>query len=322
MENNLDRSKKCHVNLGRSRFSRTKITFGISETMPDIFFKKLILFSGIVVFALVISIFITLILNSIPSIKEFGLKFFITRIWDPVFEQYGALPFITGTIATSFLAILITIPFSIAISIYLGGEFIKETSFSSSLLKNSIDLLAGIPSVVYGFFGLFVLVPFIRYFQIKLNIEPYGLGIFTASIVLSIMIIPFSASIGREVIEMVPREIKEAGYCLGGTKYEVIRYIILPYCKSGIVAGILLALGRAIGETMAVTMVIGNSNLMPSGIFSLGNTMASIIANEFTEAVTTLHLSSLIEIGVVLFLITAIVSMAGKIIVRRFAVPK
>jgi len=160
----------------------------------------------------------------------------------------------------------------------------------------------------------------VRYFQIKFGIQPYGVGIFTASIVLSIMIIPFSASLGREVIEMVPAEIKEAGYSLGATRYEVIKYIVLPYCKTGIIAGLLLALGRAIGETMAVTMVIGNSNLMPANIFSPANTMASIIANEFTEAVTELHLSSLIEIGIVLFIVTTLVSITGKLIIRRFVI--
>ena len=267
-----------------------------------------------------IAIFVSLVLNSIPSIREFGFSFFTGRVWDPVFEKYGALPFVTGTITTAFLALFITIPFSIAISLYLGGDFIKEKSFFAGFLKNSIDLLSGIPSVVYGFFGLFIVVPVVRYFQIKFGIQPYGVGIFTASIVLSIMIIPFSASLGREVIEMVPAEIKEAGYSLGATRYEVIKYIVLPYCKTGIIAGLLLALGRAIGETMAVTMVIGNSNLMPANIFSPANTMASIIANEFTEAVTELHLSSLIEIGIVLFIVTTLVSITGKLIIRRFVI--
>jgi len=190
----------------------------------------------------------------------------------------------------------------------------------ANFLKNSIDLLAGVPSVVYGFFGIFVIVPAVRYLQIKSGIDPYGVGIFTASIVLSVMIIPFSASLGREVIEMIPSEIKEAAYALGSTRYEVARHLILPYARSGLIAGILLALGRAIGETMAVTMVIGNSNQIPKTIFAPANTMASIIANEFAEAVTTIHLSSLIEIGIVLFIVTTIVSILGKIIIRKFAV--
>ncbi|MGC8804537.1 MAG: phosphate ABC transporter permease subunit PstC [Candidatus Ratteibacteria bacterium] len=278
----------------------------------------MLLFAGITLFLLVLSILCSLVINSMPSIKAFGLKFFTGTVWDPVFEQFGALPFVAGTLLTAFIAIFITIPFSIAISIYLG-EFSKSGTYSS-FLKNSIDLLAGVPSVVYGFFGIFIIVPAVRYIQVKFNIAPYGVGILTASIVLSIMIIPFAASLGREIIEMIPSEIKEAAYALGSTRYEVTRHVIFPYAKNGLIAGILLALGRAIGETMAVTMVIGNSNNMPKNIFAPANTMASIIANEFTEAVGTLHLSALIEIGVVLFIVTTIISITGKIIIKKFAV--
>ncbi|MCM8821979.1 MAG: phosphate ABC transporter permease subunit PstC [Candidatus Omnitrophica bacterium] len=318
MENNKHRI--CHINPDWKQFSRVKRLFKISDIMPDFFFKKVVFLSGLAVLLLVISILVSLVIDSMPSIKAFGFRFFTVRIWDPVFEEYGALPFITGTIITSFLALLISVPFSLAVSIYLGGDFIREKSFFAGFLKNSVDLLSGIPSVVYGFFGLFLVVPVIRYLQTKFGIAPYGVGIFTASVILSIMIIPFSASLGREIIQMVPAEIKEAGYSLGSTRFEVIRYIVLPYCRSGIIAGILLALGRAIGETMAVTMVIGNSNLMPSNIFAPGNTMASVIANEFTEAVSHLHLSSLVEIGVVLFMVTTIISVTGKIIIKRFTV--
>lgn len=320
MEKDKNQSRLCHINPYWNRLSNIKKVFRVNDFLPDFVFKNVIFIAGISVLILVFSILVSLIINSLPTIKEFGFKFFIDKIWDPVFAKYGALPFVTGTVLTSFIALLITIPFSIAISIYLGGEFIKENSFFAGFLKNSVDLLSGIPSVVYGFFGLFIVVPFVRYFQIKFNIEPYGVGILTASIVLSIMIIPFSASLGREVIEMVPAEIKEAGYSLGGTRYEVIKHVILPYCKSGIIAGFLLALGRAIGETMAVTMVIGNSNFMPKNIFTPANTMASIIANEFTEAVTELHLSSLIEIGVVLFIVSAIINIIGKIVIKKFAI--
>ncbi|HOK79928.1 MAG TPA: phosphate ABC transporter permease subunit PstC [bacterium] len=292
--------------------------FRTQHSPADFVFRTILLFSGIMLFLLILSIFCSLIINSMPSIKAFGLKFFTGTVWDPVFEQFGALPFVAGTLLTSFIAIIITIPFSIAISIYLG-EFSKSGAYSG-LLKNSIDLLAGVPSVVYGFFGIFVIVPAVRYIQIRFNIAPYGVGILTASIVLSVMIIPFAASLGREIIEMIPSEIKQAAYALGSTRYEVVRHVIFPYAKSGLIAGILLALGRAIGETMAVTMVIGNSNMMPKTIFAPANTMASIIANEFTEAVSNLHLSSLIEIGVVLFIVTTIISIAGKIIIRKFAV--
>ncbi|HON05899.1 MAG TPA: phosphate ABC transporter permease subunit PstC [Candidatus Ratteibacteria bacterium] len=286
--------------------------------LMDWIFKKILFISGVSIFFLVLMIFIFLVLNSMPSIKEFGFRFFLSKSWDPVFEKFGALPFIAGTIFTSFLALLISLPFSLSISLYLG-EFSKS-GFFSGFLKNSIELLAGVPSVVYGFFGMFVLIPIVRYLEIKFNIEPYGVGIFTSSIILSIMIIPFSASLGREVIELIPQDIKEAAYSLGSTRYEVIKRVVLPYAKSGITAGILMALGRAFGETMAVTMVIGNSNVMPKGLFSPANTMASLIANEFTEAVSRIHLSSLIEIGLVLFIISAVFSIMGKIFIHKFSI--
>jgi phosphate transport system permease protein len=174
--------------------------------------------------------------------------------------------------------------------------------------------------VIYGFWGLFVLVPIIRGLQVKLGVLPYGVGIFSASLILSVMIIPYAASIGREVIALVPSDIKEAGYSLGATRQEVVTKIILPYARSGIGAGILLALGRALGETMAVTMVIGNANILPRSIFSPGNTMASVIANEFAEATGRLYLSSLIEIGVLLFLVTVIINLIGKYVIQRVTV--
>jgi phosphate transport system permease protein len=183
-----------------------------------------------------------------------------------------------------------------------------------------IELLAGVPSVIYGFCGLFLLAPLVRNLEMKLGMAPYGVGIFTASLVLSIMIIPYSASIGREVIGLVPSDLKEAALSLGATRFEVIRKVILPFGGSGIVAGILLSLGRALGETMAVTMVIGNSNFIPKSIFSPANTLASVIANEFTEATGSLYLASLIELGLVLFIVTTIINLIGKLIIRRMGV--
>jgi len=262
--------------------------------------------------------FLTLIFNSYPSLKAFGIKFFYEKKWDPVFNEFGALPFLIGTILTSFLALIISIPFSLSLSIFLG-EYYREGKLSL-ILKNLLDLLAGIPSIIYGLWGLFFLVPIIRNLEIKMGITPYGVGIFTASIILSIMIIPYSSSIGREVIELVPSEIKEAAYSLGATRYEVIKKVIIPYAISGILSGIFLSLGRALGETMAVTMVIGNANILPKNIFSPGNTMASVIANEFTEATGDLYLSALIEIGLFLFLVTFIINFIGRILVRKYIV--
>ncbi len=271
--------------------------------------------SSLIVLVLVIAIFITLLISSLPSIKEFGVKFLYSSTWDPVFGEFGALPFLVGTLLTSFLALAISIPFSLAISLFLG-EYFKDSPFSS-IIRSLVELLAGIPSVIYGFWGLFFLVPLVRSLQMALGIAPYGVGIFTASVILAVMIIPYSASMGREVISMVPSSIKEAAYSLGATRYEVIKKVTIPYAKSGIFAGVLLALGRALGETMAVTMVIGNSNFLPKSIFAPGNTMASLIANEFTEAVDDVYLSALIEIGLILFVVTMLINLAGKQIIKK-----
>jgi phosphate transport system permease protein len=219
-------------------------------------------------------------------------------------------------VVSSFLALIISIPFSFAIAIYLG-EY-KPTGWLSNFLKNIVELIAAVPSVIYGFWGLIVLVPMVRMLEIKLGVLPYGIGIFTASLILAIMIIPYAASLGREMIRLVPSSLKEAAYSLGATRYEVIRSVVLPFTKSGLFAGILLSLGRALGETMAVTMVIGNTSLIPTSIFAPGNTMASVIANEFTEADHSVYLSALIELGLVLFLVTVVINMIGKRIIKKF----
>ena len=282
----------------------------------DSVFRKTLTYSSLLFIALLIGMFITLLIQSMPSIKEFGLGFFTSTTWDPVNIEFGSLPFLVGTLITSFLALAITIPFSLSISLFLG-EYYKK-GFFSSLLRNCVELLGGIPSVIYGFWGLFFLVPIMRSFEEKMGIPPLGIGILTTSVLLFIMIIPYAASIGREVITLVPESQKEAALSLGATKYEVIKSVILPYARSGIFAGILLALGRALGETMAVTMVIGNSNALPKSIFGPASTMASVIANEFTEATGDVYLSSLIQIGLLLFLVTTVISIIGKKIIKRF----
>ena len=281
-------------------------------------FQRILLISALVVVILVLAILLSLIISSFPSLKAFGLNFFFSTTWDPVSSRFGAVVFLAGTLLTSFLALLICLPFSLAISIFIG-EYFRERILST-LLKQVTELLAGIPSVIYGFWGLFVLVPIVRNLEMKLGVLPYGVGILSASVVLSVMIVPYAASIGREVIALVPSDLKEAGYSLGATRQEVVTKIILPYARSGILAGILLALGRALGETMAVTMVIGNSNIIPRGIFSPGNTMASVIANEFTEATGALYLSSLIEIGLLLFIVEVIINLIGRYVIKRVTV--
>ncbi len=281
-------------------------------------FQSLIAGAAVLMVVLVCAVFLTLVFNSLHSIKEFGFRFFYGTTWNPVTGEFGALPFLAGTLITSFLALAISLPFSLALAIHLGEYSTKGTI--AALLQTAIELLAGIPSVIYGFWGLFVLVPMVRSLERMLGVNPVGVGIFTASLVLAIMIIPYSSSLGREVIRLVPDDLKEAAYSLGATRFEVVRKIVIPYVLSGITAGNLLALGRAIGETMAVTMVIGNSNTIPTSIFAPANTMASVIANEFTEATDHLYLSSLIEIGLLLFVVTMIINVAGKQIIKKMSI--
>ena len=289
-----------------------------SNQKAEFAFQKILLLSALSILILLVAIFLSLLFQSIDSLKLFGFSFVIRKTWDPVSGTFGALAFLVGTLLTSFLALLISFPFSLALAIFIG-EYYKE-GILHAVIKNVTDLLAGIPSIIYGFWALFVLVPIVRGFQMKFGIFPYGVGIFTASLILSVMIIPYAASISREVISLVPSDIKEAAFSLGATRQEVITKVVLPYARSGIGAGALLALGRALGETMAVTMVIGNSNLLPMGLFSPGNTMASVIANEFSEATGRLHVSSLIEVGLLLFLVTLVINVMGKYIIRKISV--
>lgn len=287
-----------------------------SKIFAESVFKRSLVIIGLSMVVLALGLFLTLVIESIPSIKSLGIKYLWGKTWDPVNNVYGAFPFLLGTLLTSFLALLISIPFSFAVAVYLG-EY-NPKGWLSNFLKNTVELIAAVPSVIYGFWGLLVLVPLVRSLEMKTGVLPYGIGIFTASLVLAIMIIPYAASLGREMIRLVPSPLKEAAYSLGATRYEVLKNVILPYTKSGLFAGILLSLGRALGETMAVTMVIGNTSLIPTSIFAPGNTMASVIANEFTEADHTVYLSALIELGLVLFLVTVVINMIGKRIIKNF----
>ena len=286
------------------------------ETM----FKLLLKVMCVLLVLIIVGVLITLIIESWPSITSQGIKYIWGKVWDPVQNIYGAYPFLVGTLLTSFTALIISIPFSYAIAIYLG-EY-NPKGWLSDLLKNTIELIAAVPSIIYGFWGLFVLVPLVRTLEMKLDILPYGVGVFTASIVLAVMIIPYGASLGITLIRMVPSPLKEGAYALGATRWEVIRNVIMPYTRSGLFAGVLLSLGRALGETMAVTMLIGNTTAVADTFknvfFGPGNTMASVIANEFAEADHTLYLSALIELGLVLFVVTVIINMIGKRIITRF----
>ncbi|OED35286.1 phosphate ABC transporter permease subunit PstC [PVC group bacterium (ex Bugula neritina AB1)] len=260
----------------------------------------------------------TLLWKSLPSIRVFGYKFLTGTTWDPISESFSALPFLVGTLVTSFLALLISFPFSLAIGVVLGEYF--NTGVWSYFFRSLIELLAGIPSVVYGFWGLSFLVPRVRDLQVKFGVMPYGVGIFTSALVLAIMIIPFSALMLREMIYLVPKKYKEAALALGATRFEMIWKVALPYARSGIFAGFMLALGRAMGETMAVTMVIGNSNDFPRSIFSPGNTMSSLVANEFAEVSDNFYLSTIIQVALLLFLVTIFINIISKYITRKLSV--
>ena len=254
-----------------------------------------------------------LVTDAYDAFEHFGFfKFLTSSDWSYTegAEQYGALPFITGTLMTTLLALIFCIPFSLPVALFVG-EYFKGTKVAA-VLSTVTDLLAGIPSIIYGLWGFYTLRPIIM----ALNISPQGSGVLTASLVLAIMIIPYAASLSAEFIKMVPNDLKEGAYSLGATRAEVIRKVVFPVAGSGIFSSYVLAIGRALGETMTVTMLIGNTNNIPDSITSTGNSMASIIANQFGEA-DGLRLSSLIAIGLVLFLITAAINMVGKIMIKR-----
>jgi phosphate transport system permease protein len=295
---------------------KARIRRSFRQIRTEKVFRQVLTIMGLLMIILVLGILLTLVVQSLPSIKALGPKYLWSKIWDPVQDVYGALPFLVGTLISSFLALIISIPFSIAVAIFLGEYYPK--GWLPDLLKNTVELIAAVPSVIYGFWGLAVLVPLVRTLETHIGVSPIGQGIFTSALILAVMIIPYAASLGRSMIQLVPSQLKEAAYGLGATRWEVVRSVVLPYTKSGLFAGILLSLGRALGETMAVTMVIGNTSLMPKNIFAPGNTMASVIANEFTEADKPVYLSALIELGLVLFLVTVVINLIGKKIIDRF----
>ena len=275
---------------------------------------KILLFAAALIMPIVCGgVVYALVTDAYEAFEHFGFFRFLTSSeWSYTegAEQYGALPFITGTLMTTLLALLFCIPFSLPVALFVGEYF--KGSRVAAILRTVTDLLAGIPSIIYGLWGFYTLRPVIM----ALNISPQGSGVLTASLVLAIMIIPYAASLSAEFIKMVPNELKEGAYSLGATRAEVIRKVIFPVAGSGIFSSYVLAIGRALGETMTVTMLIGNTNNIPSSITSTGNSMASIIANQFGEA-DDLRLSSLVAIGLILFLITAIINLIGKVLIKR-----
>jgi phosphate transport system permease protein len=296
--------------------AKSRIRRSFRQIRTENVFRQTLIIIGLIMVILVLGILLTLVVKSLPSIQALGLKYLWGKTWDPVQDIYGAAPFLLGTLLTSFLALIISIPFSLAVAIFLGEYYPR--GWLPDFLKNAVELIAAVPSVIYGFWALAVLVPIVRTFESHIGVAPIGQGIFASSLILSVMIIPYAASLGRSMIQMVPSQLKEAAFSLGATRWEVIRSVILPYTKSGLFAGILLSLGRALGETMAVTMVIGNTSLMPHSIFAYGNTMASVIANEFSEADKPVYVAALMELGLVLFLVTVVINVIGKKIIDRF----
>jgi phosphate transport system permease protein len=295
----------------------------------DILFRGVTRLSAFGVLILLAAIIGSLVIGSQPSLQKFGIGFLFSAQWNPVTEQFGALVPIIGTLVTSGIALLIGIPVSFGIALFL-------TELSPRWMRRplgiAIELLAGIPSIIYGMWGLFIFAPFFAD-----NIEPWinrhigtlpvlgpffhgppmGIGTLTAGIILAIMVIPFIASVMRDVFEVVPTLLKESAYGLGATTWEVMRNVVLPYTKIGVVGGIMLGLGRALGETMAVTFVIGNAHQLNKSLLMPGNSISAALANEFTEAVGDLYTSSLIELGLILFLITFIVLSLARYLLFR-----
>jgi phosphate transport system permease protein len=281
------------------------------------------------VLCLLVAIIVSLFVGSWPAIKQFHLGFLTSAQWNPVTRQFGAVVPIYGTLVTSLIAMLIGIPVSFGIALFLTE---LSPAWMKRPLGTAIELLAAIPSIIYGMWGLFVFAPtFADTLQpwLKANLgrlplvgalfqgPPMGIGMLTAGLILAIMVIPFIASVMRDVFEVVPVRLKESAYALGATTWEVVWHIVLPYTKSGVLAGIMLGLGRALGETMAVTFVIGNAHNLNLSLFMPGNSIASSLANEFTEAIGTLYTSSLIYLGLILFLITFIVLACSRLLLAR-----
>lgn len=293
----------------------------------DAIFRVILTVFGLAVIVLVAGIASSLTGAAMPAIQRFGPAFLWTSRWDPVHNIFGALPFVFGTVASSLLALIIAVPISLAVAIYLVEIAPFQTAIVLSFI---IELLAAIPSVILGLWGIFVLAPWVR-----TAIEPvlsatlgwlplfsgpaYGIGLLAAGIILAIMIIPIISSVSRDVLTAVPREQREAMYALGATRWEVVTRAVVPYGRAGIIGAIILGLGRALGETMAVTMVIGNRPQITTSLFQPAYTIAAVLANEFSEATSDLYLSALTEMALVLFVVSLLVNAAARWLVARVA---
>jgi phosphate transport system permease protein len=281
------------------------------------------------VLVILAGIMLSLVVGAWPALKAYGFGFLVDDTWNPVTEKFGAAAAIHGTVVTSVVAMLLAVPIGLLIAVFL-------TELCPMWLRRpigiAIELLAGIPSIIYGIWGLFIFAPFLQQYVQPTLIDtfdsvpglstlfagpPYGIGILTAGLILAVMVLPFVTSISRDVFEAVPPILKEAAYGLGATTWEVSRFVVLPYARVGVVGGVMLGLGRALGETMAVTFVIGNAHRITGSILAPGTTISATIANEFTEAVGDLYTSSLIELGLILFFISFVVLAASRLMLMR-----
>ncbi|MGO9135815.1 MAG: phosphate ABC transporter permease subunit PstC [Methylovirgula sp.] len=319
------------VESGRLSYNSTTARAQALRTfkLRDRLFHSLTLAAALGVLILLGGVIISLIQGSIPAIRAFGFNFLATEVWNPVTEQYGGLAAVYGTLVTSAIAMVFAIPIGLGIAIFL-------TELCPQNLRRpigiAVELLAGIPSIIYGIWGIFIFAPFLQdYVQpglIKIfgpipvlstlfAGPPYGIGMLTAGIVLAIMVLPYISSISRDVFETVPPVLKEAAYGIGCTTSEVVGKVVIPYTRPGVIGGVMLALGRALGETMAVTFVIGNSHRISGSLFAPGTTISATIANEFTEAIGDLYTSALVELGLILFVITFFVLAIARYMLMR-----
>ena len=303
-----------------------------SFALSDAFFHRLTQAAALAVLLILGGVIVSLIDGSLPAFQKFGFGFFVSQVWNPVTNKFGALAPIYGTVVTSAIAMLIAVPVGLGIAIFL-------TEICPPALRRpigiAIELLAGIPSIIYGIWGLFVFAPFLQqYVQPGLialfgNVPvlsslfagpPYGIGMLTAGLILAIMVLPFVTSISRDVFDTVPPMLKELAYGIGCTTWEVVRNVVIPFTRIGVVGGVMLGLGRALGETMAVTFVIGNAHRISPSLLAPGTTISASIANEFTEAVGDLYTSSLIALGLILFMITFVVLAIARIMLMRLEI--
>lgn len=302
---------------GRARSFVARLRGGdeIAHILTLIFAASIILITSLLVYELWI--------QSAVSRHTFGWHFFVTSVWDPVFEHFGALPFLYGTIVTTIVSLIIAVPLGVGAAIFLAELAPPRLSDALAFV---IDLLAAVPSVIYGVLGIFIVVPFVRtilgpFLESTLGFLPlfkgpsYGLGVLTAGLVLTIMILPFIVSVSREVLMAVPTDQREAALGLGATRWESTIRVVVPFARTGIFGSIFLAMARALGETMAVTMVIGNDPKISASLLAPGYSIAAVIANEFTEATGTLYLQALIELGLVLFLVTFILNGLARLMI-------